>query len=83
MEYSRDRHLPMLASRLGLPIDPSVWIGSGTRKDRSAYTQHFDDRMNRDVCEIFREDLDLLGYAFGRPHPTNVIETPRAAQAAA
>lgn len=79
----RDGHLPILASRLGLPIDPAVWIGSGTRKDRSAYTEHFDERMNRDVREIFGEDLALLGYAFGQPHPTNAIEPPRSARPAA
>jgi len=79
----REEHLDILASRLGLPIDTSVWIGSRTRKDRGAYTSHFDAKMNRIVESVFREDLKLLGYAFGKPHPTDVIEPPAGPRAAA
>lgn len=79
----REEHLATLASRLGLPIDASVWIGSRTRRDRGPYTNHFDAKMNRIVESVFREDLRLLGYAFGKPHPTSVIEPLAGVRAAA
>lgn len=80
---SRREHLQILAARLGLPIDSSVWIGSDTRKDRTPYTEHYDEKMNRIVHSVFRQDLELLGYAFGKPHPTDVIEPVPAVRAAA
>jgi hypothetical protein len=79
----RREHLQILGLRLGLPIDASVWIGSGTRKVRSPYTEHFDEKTNRIVHSVFREDLKLLGYAFAKPHPTNVIEPFTAMRAGA
>ena len=80
---SRREHLQILSSRLGLPIDASVWLGSQTRKERTPYTEHYDERMNRVVESVFRKDLKLLGYAFGKPHPTDVIEPCAAAVDAA
>ena len=73
----RRAHLAILSQRLGLPIDRGVWVGSETRRDRRPYVEFYDERMNRIVESVFREDLALLGYAFGEPPPTNVIE-PRA-----
>jgi hypothetical protein len=80
---NRREHLQILSSRLGLPIDTSVWIGFETRKDRTPYTEHFDERMQRIVQSVFRQDLEFLGYAFGQPHPTNVLEGFAATKAAA
>jgi hypothetical protein len=79
----RRQHLEILGSRLGLPIDASIRIGSQTRKVRTPYTEHFDARMNRIVELVFRDDLALLGYAFGKPHPTDVIEPSPALAAVA
>ena len=80
---SRQPHLELLGRRLALPIDSSIWLGSGTRKVRTPYTEHFDERMKRIVASVFREDLKLLGYAFGKPHPTDVIEPSTAVKGAA
>lgn len=79
----RQEHLEQLSWRLGLPIDATIWIGSGTRKVRSPYTDHFDEKMNRIVRSLLHEDLKLLGYEFGKPHPTDVIEPSPATRAAA
>jgi hypothetical protein len=72
----REAHLRILSQRLGLPLDTSIWIGSETRKNRALYTEHYDEPMNRIVKSVFRKDLRFLGYAFGRPHPTDPIEAP-------
>lgn len=79
----REAHLRTLSRRLGLPVDTSIWVGSETRKDRAPYTEHYDASMNRIVQSVFRKDLELLGYAFGRPHPTDYIEPGTAIKAAA
>ncbi len=79
----RRAHLAILSQRLGLPIDPGVWVGSETRKDRGPYAEFYDEWMRRIVESVYREDLALLGYAFGKPSPTDVIEPRRALRAAA
>ncbi len=79
----RQEHLALLSERLGLPIDTSVRIGTKTRKNRAPYTEHYDQGMRRIVERIFRRDNEFLGYAFGQPHPTNVIEPHPAPRTAA
>ena len=68
---------------IGRSVDASIRIGSQTRKVRTPYTEHFDAKMNRIVESVFRDDLSLLGYAFGKPHPTAVIEPTPALAAVA
>ena len=70
----RERHLAELSQRLGLPIDASIWSGSETRKDRRPYTVHYNAQRRAVVESYFRRDLRLLGYRFGEPAPTDVIE---------
>ena len=70
----REEHLALLSQRLGLAIDTSVWIGSRSRKNRAPYTEHYTPSMQRVVESVFARDLELLGYKFGEPHPTSVIE---------
>lgn len=71
---SREQHLALLAERLRLPIDTSVWIGSKSRRDRAPYTEHYSPAMRRVVEKVFHRDNEFLGYQFGKPHPTSVIE---------
>jgi hypothetical protein len=70
---NRAEHLSELSDRIGIKIDPAVWIGNLSARKRAPYTEQFDPWMQRIVESVYAKDLEFLGYAFGQPHPTNYI----------
>jgi hypothetical protein len=73
---NRNEHLAELGRRMGVPIDGEVEVGTKTRGEKKKpYTEFFDKPWMRTLIEnVFAEDLALLGYRFGEPHPQNWIE---------
>jgi len=70
-------HLAVISERIGVPIVLEEQRGTSRHKERVAYTELFDARMNGIVEDWFAKDLAFLGYRFGEPPPMNYIEFPR------
>jgi hypothetical protein len=70
---NRAAHVALLSERLGIEIRDDLRHGAEFHRDRKPYTELFDPWMQRIVERVFRRDLDLLGYRFGQPHPTNAL----------
>lgn len=73
---NRRAHLAMLSDRLMIHIDPDLRIGTRCGRDRRPYTEMYDPWMQEVMADHFRQDLELLGYRFGQPHPPEPLEFP-------
>jgi hypothetical protein len=70
---NRAEHLALLSRQLGIDIRDDLQHGAEFHRERKPYTELFDPWMQRIVQEVFRRDLDLLGYRFGQPHPRDAL----------
>ena len=75
---SLDAHLGLIAQRLGLDLAPLPRIGHVAVARDKPYTDMYSASMRRLVEDLYAQDLALLGYRFGEPHPTDALEFDKA-----
>ena len=70
---NRAEHLAAIGQRIGVDIRDDLRHGSEFHHERKPYTELYDSWMQRMVERVFARDLALLGYQFGKPHPTDAL----------
>ncbi len=70
----RGDHLQQLSERLGLSVGGESAEGRLTRKTKRNYVEEYDDWGENAIRRFFATDLSVLGYEFGEPAPSDIIE---------
>lgn len=69
----RDEHLRQIGQRLGLDLSGGADIGAHGRRDRRPYAEHYTPWMRAVVERVYAREIELLGYRFGQPDPTEPL----------